>query len=103
MEKYDLSKLFAPYEIAVRMRDKGFDYDCLGYYQLGNNQLVMNNLPNSELDRDKLGIGAPTWDQVQEWLLNKLEVFVNLGFSRYKAEDHYNYRCNTVLKALELY
>jgi hypothetical protein len=61
-----MKEQFVPYEITQILIEKGFKEQCLAYYQ--NQTLIINALSNYELDKYKLGIPAPLWQQVIDWL-----------------------------------
>ena len=64
-----MQEQFVPYEITQILIEKGFKEQCLAYYQ--NQTLIINALSNYELDKYKLGIPAPLWQQVIDWLREK--------------------------------
>jgi len=82
IEKYRMS-LFVDYDLAVELKNKGFDMPCLGFYyslrfwfndgfEDGSNQDDYSI--NSELD--KYTFAAPLIDQVIEWLIEKYNIYV---------------------------
>ena len=64
-----MKEQFCNYEIANILKEKGFNEPCFGYYQ--NNELIINALSNYILDKYKLGIAAPLWQQVIDWFREK--------------------------------
>jgi hypothetical protein len=74
-----MTEQFVPYEITQILIEKGFKEQCLAYYQ--NQTLIINALSNYELDKYKLGIPAPLWQQAIDWLrdVKKLEIIVESG------------------------
>jgi hypothetical protein len=64
-----LREQFVTKEIAQQLRDVGYNEECFGYYQ--NAELIINALSNYELDKHNLGISAPLWQQVIDWLREK--------------------------------
>lgn len=70
-----MKDLFVPYELAVKLKEKGFNNECMAYYETtpdykfifrglpGYNRLI-GELPNL-LD---LTVCAPLWQQVIDWL-----------------------------------
>ena len=108
-----MKEQFVPYELTKELINKGFAEECLGYYHASNNELIINNIPNYSLEKDNLGIGAPLWQQVIEWLREKHDLDIMIrqtkkdGTAYYKitkieTEDKikgYSNFCNTVNSA----
>ena len=86
-----MKEQFVPYEIANILKEKGFDEPCFGYYQ--NNELIINALSNYELDKYKLGIAAPLWQQAINWLKSKGILITELwdGWEYAKLEEDFTY------------
>lgn len=64
-----MTNLFVPHELAVKLRDKGFNESCLGYYENDNDSKSLlvyyfNIIP----DPNEIFIVAPLWQQVIDWL-----------------------------------
>jgi hypothetical protein len=59
---------FVPFEIADALLDKGFNEDCLGYYESRDNKFICRDVSFYELEKYDLGILAPTLQQVIDWL-----------------------------------
>ena len=83
---------FVTYELAVKLREKGFREDCIAYY-LTDGELLYNrdqyrggdykSLLNSynSLPRNLIGcepIDAPTISQVLKWLREENEIYINI-------------------------
>jgi hypothetical protein len=71
-----MEKQFVPYDLALKLKEKGFNEKCLGYYQ--NNELIITNITFYEIEKHNLGILAPLWQQVIDWLRIKytIDLFV---------------------------
>ncbi len=67
-----LSDQFVPYEIAMRLKELGFNELCMGRYTLGEELRKLECWRNSEV----LGCAAPLWQQVEEFILKKFGVMV---------------------------
>ena len=72
-----MEKEFVPYELAVKLKELGFDEPCLGYYS--NVEFVFGNHTNNVMQRFRYS--APTYQQAFRWFREKHEVFgiVNFG------------------------
>ena len=88
---------FVPYELAVKLKEKGFKEKCYAYYFPPDNKLIYNinqfrggilydnlhsynSLPKEVVTSDF--IDAPTIPQVLKWLREEKKIFVaiNIGY-----------------------
>jgi hypothetical protein len=74
-----MEKEFVPYELALRMKQLGFDEPCLGYYfgkdrkvYISNDEHVMAPF-NPNLD-SKVMFRAPTFSQAFRWFREKYNI-----------------------------
>ena len=74
----DLKHLFVPYELAVKLKEKGFNEDCFGYYSGDNpygelpNKLNIIKCKQQESIDDLAGrCLAPIYQQVVDWFREK--------------------------------
>ena len=82
---------FVPFEIAKKLKEKGFREDCLCHYvnedmvynlesPIANNQMwFCNNQYDNIWHRDN--IDAPTISQVLKWLRKEKKVHIGFGYS----------------------
>lgn len=84
---------FVPFEIADALLDKGFNEDCLGYYESRNNTLIVSTMSFYELEKYNLGILAPTFQQVIDWIKSKGILITELwnGWEYAKLEEDFTY------------
>jgi hypothetical protein len=80
-----MKQQFVPYEIAVMLKEKGFDEPCLGYYTQYTGTEVENHLSyvsnhisenhNSNITTPPwytgVDVTAPLWQQVIDWFREK--------------------------------
>lgn len=116
-----MNKQFVTYEIALKLKELGFDEECLGYYTDGHLILSVRQ-PYYPHKVTK----APLWQQVIDWLREKYNLYVNIEpnisknweFSIYNLNDsllfgakslyinkelnYYEAREQAILKAIEL-
>lgn len=89
-----MEKLFVPYAIAKLLKKRGFDEECLGWYQIvkpndidipieRNGRLHISQVKNNNLSS---GVVAPTHQQAVDFLLEKH----NLDIHAHKMW-HYSY------------
>jgi hypothetical protein len=83
-----LREQFVTKEVAQQLRDVGYSEDCFGYYQ--NAELIINALSNYELDKHNLGISAPLWQQVIDWLREKHDLHIEIGGDNYESIDKFD-------------
>ena len=84
-----MKKEFVPYELAVKLKELGFDEPCLGNYRLPSNRLIteweINNTPEHVL-----GISVPLYQQAFRWFREKYELCSTIMF-RVSMEDSNEY------------
>ena len=65
---------FTPFELAVKLKEKGFDEPCCGYYHCngGNDsfELCGNGDRDFQNSKNQYRVAAPTISQVLKWLRN---------------------------------
>ena len=81
---------FAPYKLALRMKQLGYDEPCFGFYKLGNidiyydtilqgqNHKFRNNTQLNFYGDLKEKISAPTFSQAFRWCREKYNIFPEL-------------------------
>ena len=71
---------FVTYELAVKLKEKGFDKPCYGYYHRGGGDDSFELCGNGDCDflnsKNKHRIAAPTISQVLKWLRNTYNLHV---------------------------
>ena len=70
---------FIPFELAVKLKEKGFNEPCYKYYQRGvlNGDGCWNRYNRGTADR----CSAPTISQVLKWLRKENKVHIGFGYS----------------------
>ena len=63
---------FVPSEIAKKLKEKGFEYECFGHYF--NNEFY-TDMPPKYYQREKY-VSAPTISQVLKWLRETHNIFI---------------------------
>ena len=81
-----MEKEFVPYELALKMKQLGFDEKCIAYYQksavIGNDNILPISFTNmasdfNDYEYSKLGVpfySAPTWQQAFKWFREKYNI-----------------------------
>ena len=59
-----MKKEFATYEIALKLKELGFNEDCFGYFVINLQELIIVNTKKHKSD---WYISAPLWQQVIDW------------------------------------
>ena len=91
-----MKKLFVPYELALKLKEKGFDEPCIAVYREGKLKFPVTgnfDLTNSIIHHSS-DITAPLYQQVIGWFIEK-DIWFNIGLSGdrtffmviYKLED----------------
>lgn len=70
----DLEKEFVPYELALRMKQLGFDESCLGYYLLSCGALFVK----VRKTRKSVICLAPTWQSAFDWFGDKYQLYASI-------------------------
>lgn len=90
---------FVEFEIAVLLKQKGFDEPCLAYFK-GNEELELcNGVTNTSLNSGiivRVLHAAPLWQEVIDWLNNSHNIMIALDWyiedgepGEYIKEYHY--------------
>lgn len=75
----DLKHLFVPYKLAIKLKEKGFNKPCFGYYNDFLNKPELKIKPTKRNDEylDQLCV-APLYQQVVDWFRKKymIEIYI---------------------------
>lgn len=79
-----MKEQFVPYEIALKLKEKGFDWHCLAVYMNGEFQIPrgfgMAIVTKEHVDVLKgKAILAPLWQQVIDWFLIEHEIYIYIA------------------------
>lgn len=81
-----MEKEFVPYEPSLALKELGFNEPCFGYYQGGTNNLILEQIINSQ------GNGnwclAPTFSQAFRWFREKYSLHNGI----YPYYDEYEFQ-----------
>jgi hypothetical protein len=103
-----MEKEFVPYELALRMKQLGFDEECIAYYQksavIGNDNILPISFTNmasdfNDYEYSKLGVpfySAPTWQQAFRWFREKYQIHHRIDIQDL-SENLYDYEILEVL------
>jgi hypothetical protein len=85
-----MKEQFVTYEIALKLKELGFDEECLGYYHI--NQNYSNGYSFTMGDDTRTSdctVKAPLWQQTLRWFREKHDLHINV-ITRY--HELYNKR-----------
>jgi len=71
-----MEKLFVPYELAVKLKEKGFDEDCLKFWNFYQNSKKVNLYDHKD-DLAIFNIKAPIFQQVIDWFRDKYNICIS--------------------------
>ena len=78
-----MNEQFVPYEIAIKLEEKGFNDVCLGFYRNDTQKLLVNNTfaDRAYYEGRVPLIQAPLWQQVIDWLRDNhnIDIFIEPG------------------------
>ena len=81
-----MEKEFVPYELALKMKELGFDEPCFGYYNH-----YIKGVPLNMCGSDYNGTGqpAPTWQSAFRWFREKYDLHISIVYyqSGYSIND----------------
>jgi len=91
-----MEKEFVPYELAVKLKELGFDEPCLGFYNHQGQLILMAQEDESSIEMYKnsyvemgMQYAAPLFQQVFRWFREKYNLF---GYSYPNDYQKYGYR-----------
>lgn len=97
----DISKNFIPYDLALELKELGFNEECIMFYRGIENELVYSfeykRFKNSQYV-DKTSISAPLWQQVARFLYKNSNKQINITIN---GEENYERLCEKFEKAIE--
>lgn len=67
-----MQRLFVKYELAKLLKEKGFNDNCLGFFNQSKKLIISDNYNDYHLT-------APTFEQVIDWLEEKHQIFIEIG------------------------
>jgi hypothetical protein len=67
---------FVDFDLAKKLKEKGFDYPCIGHYV--NNQLYIAHYQNAFHSSKDESLDAPTISQVLKWLRAEKKILVTI-------------------------
>lgn len=99
-----MEKEFVTYEIALKLKELGFDEPCIMFYDvIHNNDLRIgtedsywgdytgfrkwNSMPNSPWKPFGLLISAPLWQQAIDWLREEHNIYIDISGRLIDSED----------------
>ena len=71
-----MKHLFVPYELSVKLKEKGFDEDCIAYYDVEDGNALKPIPMGQEINAfrsntNSLMVATPIYQQVVDWLYEK--------------------------------
>jgi hypothetical protein len=69
-----MEELFVPYEIAIKLKEKGFDKKCFMWWYSPNQ--ISDDLIFRQYKRDKDFCEAPVYQQVIDWFIENHKILI---------------------------
>lgn len=93
---------FVPYELAVKLKEKGFDEPCYGYYYCNGGNDSFEVCGNGDRDflnsKNLYRVAAPTISQVLKWLREEKKIHIAVDIMKaYPAANIIKWGYNVVL------
>ena len=76
-----MEKEFVPYELALRMKQLGFDETCFGRFSNEGDLLIAHTekyIISNGVDRSEFFTQAPTWKSAFRWFREKYSLFSSI-------------------------
>jgi hypothetical protein len=74
-----MKEQFVTYEIALKLKELGFDEECLGWFWGKNPKLALGHVKITELIGT--AILAPIWQQAFDWFREKHDIHITIDFA----------------------
>jgi len=81
-----MEKEFVPYELAVKLKELGFDEECFGYYTELEDFVMRPHLRQQDCIEGKFS--APTWHSAFRWFREKYGLFVAPSVISYENDPY---------------
>lgn len=86
---------FVTYDLAVKLKEKGFNYPCYGYYHLNGGDDSFELCGNDSFDflnsLNTFRVAAPIISQVLKWLRDEKKLHVSIMTFMFKAGWFYEF------------
>ena len=93
-----MKEQFVTYEIALSLKELGFDEECFGFFDGSRNNKLWYEMPNKGINYiPTYAILAPLWQQVIDWFDNKniiIGIDINPGTLFYRVHLYKRYYHN---------
>ena len=87
-----MKKQFISYEYALKLKELGFNEECLAIWKNETEELFMNDTTELSIsDIPNLFMLAPLWQQAFEFFANEYDYWINI----YKSDDSFTYTIET--------
>lgn len=98
-----MKDLFVPYELALSLKEKGFNEECLGgYVSNGLTYEVVTGNKYESLTNDDFD--APLYCQVIDWLRENYNIHIEIVFKNWSDfSNSFEYTCDLIYQSELLY
>ena len=73
-----MEKQFVPYELAIRLKELGFNEECLRHYENDDEALYESSSYLKNSDLTEYETSAPLWQQAFDWFVENRNVHVSI-------------------------
>jgi hypothetical protein len=92
---------FCTYEISLKLKELGFDKDCLAFFNTDGKFFIgmkstVDGIPpikNSQIPEDWGIFTAPLWQQAIDWFREKCDIIIDVA-KIYNGTDNYHFALN---------
>jgi hypothetical protein len=85
-----MTKEFVPYELAFKLKQLGFDEECLGFYER-NQELIIQECLITDFHSDSLQCVAPLFQQAFRWFREEHELSCSIKLTDDSRHYYYDF------------
>ena len=85
-----IEELFVPYELALKLKEKGYNEPCLSYYDSrGIQQIGTFDFTTIDGYKESVAALAPLYQQVVDFLREKHDIQINIEWNKFYPNTPY--------------
>lgn len=87
-----MKKQFVTYEIALALKELGFNAPCMALYYIEDKCFHKTNYTCTNVLQNNICLDAPLWQQVIDWFREEHDIWIEVPYDYTKAYNSY-YEC----------
>lgn len=94
LSETDMKEQFCSYEIALKLKELGFDEPCFGSYFSNKSLWIEDEIDFTALPQGvEYSFDAPLWQQVEQWFRDKYNIHITILKGNYSNNEINNQLC----------